>query len=123
MEVKVFEIRDRATMFPAVAIRIEHAHIRERKILRRGGFNLDEVVVMFSHSSDEIRAYRDEYLARQKELGRTAYHAVEYIQNHFEELKDGQVIDVEYILDEVAAPKESEYTASGALAWDPESAL
>jgi hypothetical protein len=39
---------------------------------------------------------------------RTKPHAHAYIEAHWHELRDGDVIDVEFILSETAAPKRSE---------------
>lgn len=120
MIVKALEVHDRATFLPVVAVEMTAtAEFSERP-------SLSDVMV-----SREFRAQR--YLLRRcgfdeknrailltRMEGGTACHDVEawgdrtfcvahgYIVANWDDLRDGDVIDVEYILGEIAEPKRSE---------------
>lgn len=104
MQAKLFEIRDRGTFFPALAVKIEAANEAERYLIRRAGFSLPSDMVYFAHMEDKLIHY-DHF-----EWGgnRSRHFAHEYIAKHFDELEAGSVIDVEFLLGESVAPKLSE---------------
>jgi hypothetical protein len=102
MKIKALEIRDRATFVPAVAIKMEAENEGQRYLMARCGFRGgDQIVVM---KLNDQRGTADPY----EWGGRTMPTAHRYIGQHWDELEDGSVIDVEFILGETKAPKVSE---------------
>jgi hypothetical protein len=107
MEIKVLEIRDAMTFLPVICIRPVPDNEAQRYLLRRDGYSCapeDTIIIMIDAqcrgcSYDPYNRPRDP---------RTKPHAHAYIEAHWHELKDGDVIDVEFILGETASPKESE---------------
>lgn len=121
MIVKAFEVRDSMTFIPVIAIKMSPESEyngrdlfdeleSERYLLRRSGFNIP-----FSHVIlCRMDALGQKYAASYDPYGwgglgnRTLHHAHLYINDNFDELKSGDVIDVEYILNETNKPKKSE---------------
>lgn len=102
--VKSVEIRDVATTIFAIAIRMVPGSEPQRYMLRRNGFNVvDDLGVVLMKIGDQ-RATSDPY-----EWGnRTMATAHDWILNHWDEITDGDVIDVEFITGVSAQPKISE---------------
>lgn len=101
---KLLEIRDRATFIPALAIQVSGD---DGYLMRRAGFK-SPMVYLVALATE--RACYDPY----NWGNRTMSNAHHYIAEHFDELRDGDVIDVEFILGETTAPKCSESAAVGA---------
>lgn len=111
IESKIFEIRDRATMIPALAVKLDSTTQAERYCLDRTGYGT---------TSEEHRKYI--LLMRMAGgegkfdcdpngwagSGRTMTIAHKYIMEHFDALLSGDVIDVEFILGESDVKKTSE---------------
>ena len=108
METIMLEIRDRATTIPALAVVMCATQEEERRLLARAGFPIDSgnPLVMLMRLEDQ-EAHCDAF-AWNRGRGRTMHEAHLWIQQHHEELVNGDVVDVEYILGESAAPKKSE---------------
>jgi len=108
MEHKILEIRDRITYIPVLAIKMEPADETEFYYLRREGYidfaGKSSIIVMYRLDTGKsaIAPYR------WATSSRTLSVAHEYIEKHFEELKSGDVVDVEYILGETDKSKTSE---------------
>lgn len=102
MEIKLFEIRDIATFVPAMAIRVSGA---DGYLMRRAGFG-DVPMVYLVTLATEHCAYDPYNWNAQRTMG----NAHLYIAEHWEELKNGDVIDVEFILGESSTKKISEQT-------------
>jgi hypothetical protein len=101
MIVKVIEIRDRGTFIPAAAIKTVWANEGQRYLLRRAGWPNDQVILVHLQN---CRSAGDPY----DWDDRTMQTAHVWLIEHFEELSDGAVVDVQFILGETAAPKVSE---------------
>ena len=104
MQTKAFEIRDRHTFIPAIGVLLEAASEPERYLLGRCGYpgNGSHVVLtklVDGSSSNDPYRWPDT---------RTMRAAHSWILAHWEELGDGAVVDVEWILGESAKPRESE---------------
>jgi len=107
MEVKCFEIRDSMTFVPVICIRPVAANEAQRYLLRRDGYRADETESCIIYINAQCRGV--EYDPYQWPSGvRTHRHAHHYIERHWHELKDGDVIDVEFILGEKPTKKASE---------------
>ena len=99
MTTKLLEIRDAATFIPALAIRMSR---EDGYLARRAGFG--DACVYLIHLEGQKCAY-DPY---DWTNNRTMCAAHQYIENEWESLKDGDVVDVQFILGETTAPKRSE---------------
>jgi hypothetical protein len=104
--VKTIEIRDRGTFIPAIAISTAPANEGQRYLLRRAGYAPDGRTIILMSLTDPSRATYDPH--GWPGGARTFPVAHQWISEHFHELEDGAVVDVEHILGETAAPKVSE---------------
>ena len=111
MQTKIFEIRDRATFIPVLAVRLQinPGSSNEEWLLRRAGYSPEDIesgrcVLLATLSGGTGNALCDPYDWQSFTL--TPAH--EYIGSHWDELQPGQVIDAEFIRGESTAPKLSE---------------
>ena len=122
MEVKLFEVRDRATFIPCFGILMaptplesgpawDHgpdgrADEKESYLLRRAGFGWEHglPLVLFGR----LEADECQYDPYSWTGARTMQVAHDYITTHWSELRSGDVVDVEFILGEAVSPKKSE---------------
>ena len=107
METKLFEIRDKGTFIPALAIKLSaafEASEEESYLLSRAGFFNDErPYVLLHHLNLEKCTYDSHNWG-----SRTMVTAHNHIIENWDSLKSGDVIDVEFILGESKASKTSE---------------
>ena len=106
MQNKLFEVRDRATFIPVMAIHIDgNCTDQEDWLLRRSGYgNRDRDYTYLIH----LHTGEGQYDPYNWDVTRTMREAHRYIAKHFDELQTGDVIDVEYILGESATKKTTE---------------
>lgn len=97
-EVKLLEIRDRATFIPAMAIRVSG---EDGWLMRRAGFE-SPMVYLVALATE--RACYDPYTWGNRTMG----NAHLWVEQHWYELNDGDVVDVEFILGETTTKKISE---------------
>lgn len=105
MNIKKFELRDRATYIPVIAIRaFDYDGFKESWFFGSSGYRSGDVLLipiqapwLSSRCSEEQRGLN----------GRTLKFAHDYIEKNWTDLEDGQVIDVEYILGEKDSPSKS----------------
>lgn len=108
MTAKTFELRDRATFVPVLCVQLNAAPAsNDEYLLRRAGYGypLTQYVLMMGLAGGSDRVTCDPYDWADSGT-RLACH--QYIIEHWEELKSGEVIDAEFILGESTAPKLSE---------------
>lgn len=105
MQCKTFEIRDRGTFIPAMAILLESEVDRDNYLLGRAGLGRQGSyrVALFNLCRGD--GFMDLY---RWGPARTIGLAHEYIEKNFNELETGSVIDVEFILGETPISKISE---------------
>jgi len=114
MESKMIEIRDRGTFVPALAVKLSSDNQQEQWLLRRAGWS-DEAANGFAGSSIMLypltghTAYTDVY----DWSGRTFQVVHNFLEENWLLVTPGMVVDVEYILGETAAPKQSERVPHG----------
>jgi hypothetical protein len=97
MTPKLFEIRDKATFIPVLAIDIS---AKDGYLARRAGFG---------HRCIQLVDFRGRTSYDPFDWGgRTFTAAHTYIETHWDDLANGAVVDVEFILGETAQPKVSE---------------
>lgn len=108
MKIKLFEVRDKGTFIPVMAIKLGSEHEAERYLAARAGFGRDfhaqQDHVLVGRIGTQPMELRYDFRFQD----RTYLTAFEYISENFDILEPGQVVDVEYILKEVDTPKESE---------------
>ena len=107
MEVKMLEVRDSGTFIPVLCIRPVPDNEGQRYLLRRDGYrgNSDESCIIIVKAQCRGCSY-DPY--NWSGDSRTMPNAHAYIEKHWHDLRDGDVIDVEYILGESDTKKRSE---------------
>lgn len=107
MVTKLLEIRDRgATFIPAMAIQVQGS---DGYLMRRAGFGDAPMVYLIMLATEKCR-----YDPYNWDNMRTMGNAHHFIEAHFDALKDGDVIDVEFLLGEKPAPKVSESVTGSA---------
>ena len=109
MKAMALEIRDEGTFIPALAVLMnpddERVDARAIYLLRRCGYAFDATAnVLLTRLDGSGKATNDPY----EWGGRTWPVAHHYIIEHWEELSDGDVGDVSFILGETEKPKLSE---------------
>lgn len=108
MRTLVLEIRDAGTFIPALAVDMnptDETCREQRYLLRRCGYPCDgRPNVIVTRLDGNGYATNDPYAWG----GRTWPVAHNWIIDHWDELEDGSVVDVEFILGERAEPKRSE---------------
>lgn len=105
------EVRDRMTFIPVMAIDTDpeqandpELYEQRRYLLRSAGYSKDGSTIILVNLND-CRASNDPY---NWNGSRTMAVAHEYIEQNWVNLKDGDVIDVEFILGETTEKKISE---------------
>lgn len=106
MIAKALELRDEGTFIALLAVDMNPSDRAQHYLLRRVGYPCDERpnVVITKLSADGDRACNDPYYWKDRTF-RTAHI---YIIEHWNELSDGDVVDVQFILGETKTPKVSE---------------
>jgi hypothetical protein len=108
LKLKFFELRDKATFIPIFAFRaIADDNQQNAWLLIRAGFGFHSNLVIVGKlecSGVSQNCTYDAYAWG----GRTYPVAHKYIEEHFDELESGAVLDVEFILGETSKPKVSE---------------
>lgn len=111
---KIFELRDRGTLIPWLAIRLAYPMSEaERALWKRAGYGSvpeesDCIIQGPAHCSGEsargeVLGYNAQWISN----NRTRMAAV-FIRENFDALASGQVIDVRTVLGEAAEPVRSE---------------
>lgn len=111
MTIKIIEIRDANTFIPAMAIKIYALNPAQWYLIRRAGYsgNRDHhgnIILM--KLVDSIATNDIFHWIEINGDSRTMPAAHTWIEKHFDEIKDGDVIDVQFILGETSSPKVSE---------------
>lgn len=108
MKTKILEIRDSKTCIPALAIQmLADDEVQAYYVHEHCGYPRDgsSVVLMKLREFDDGEAKNDSCAW----VGaRTMPVAHNYVLDHFDELEDGDVVDVEFILGETEVKKTSE---------------
>jgi len=113
MQAKTFEVRDRMTFIPALAVKLDPACERDRYLLARAGYGLSpfeqaEYVLLVKVSGDEPKTQHDPHSWGDRTMRAAHQHIIE----NWSLLESGAVVDVEFILGEKQAPTESEARSS-----------
>lgn len=111
MITKTFEIRDKATFIPVLAIKLIPECEPDRYLISRAGYGRtveqqSEYVLLVRFDGGDGKACCDPF--EWGGQGRTMQVAHEYLVKNFDTLNSGEVICVETILGERATPKVSE---------------
>ena len=118
MEVKCLEVRDKGTFIPIICIRPVPMNAEQRYLLRRDGYsgNDSERCIIVIKAQCHGCAYDPYEWVGQS---RTMRYAHDYIERHWHELADGEVVDVEFILGECPTKKVSERFSELEVEADP----
>jgi hypothetical protein len=111
MQTKMLEVRDRMTYIPVLAIKMVPDNAIHHYYLRRHGYSPTSCIIAVMKIG-EVEAHTDPY-AWSNGGCRTMTTAHEYIQSHYDELRDGDVVDSEFILGESQEPKTPERLDDG----------
>jgi hypothetical protein len=109
MEIKTLEIRDRVTFIPAIAIKPRQRNKSERYLWARVGFilmddpSLGPNYILLARLSDLQLQFQPRVWGN-----RTMETIHRYLMNRWDDVENGQVLDVEFILGETDKSKESE---------------
>lgn len=109
MKAKIFEIRDKGTFIPMLAVQLDPSGEDERYLLSRAGYGRSrmeqkEYIQLIRINGGSGMGHCDYY-----EWGnRTMANAHKHIIEHWDILETGAVIDVEFILGETSKSKVSE---------------
>lgn len=101
---KLFEVRDKSTFMPVMATKTEGTTIKELYLFHRAGYSQYASLIIVTRLEEPQSTYSP-YDWRGS---RTMQEAHKYIQDHFDKLVSGAVIDIEFILGETDTPKISE---------------
>lgn len=102
--IKLLEIRDKATFIPAIAIDCSlTGNSQADCLLRRAGYGAQRCILLTSLHGDRRAAYNPFDWN-----DRTFHVAHLYVKEHWDEIVDGEVIDVEFIMREAKNKKLSE---------------
>lgn len=108
MYAKTIEIRDAATFIPAMAVRLDPYHERDRYLLARAGFGVSmldqEKYIILIHLTS-MRCEYDPMKWGNRTMENAHRHIIEMGLDNF---LHGEVVDVQYILGETDGPKVSE---------------
>lgn len=102
MITKLLEIRDEGTCIPAMATEAVAENGRQGPILRRAGYGESRCIILQHLHKGEATYNPYDWRSR------TYAEAHLYIVKHWDDLKDGDVIDVQFILGETTEKKVSE---------------
>ncbi len=111
MIAKTFEVRDRATFIPVLAVKLEPGCEGDRYLFGRAGYGIfpeaqRRFVTVCRVDGGEGFATSDPHAWTSHSRTMTLAH--KHIEAHFDELPSGAVVDVEFLLGETPAPKQSE---------------
>lgn len=107
METKAFEVRDRGTCIPIIAtnLSINTIDTAESRLIG-AGFGLVTNTVLVTRLSN-MQTEHDRFAWQG--TGRTMHIAHRHIEDNFDELTTGDVVDVEFIMGETSVPKKGLY--------------
>ena len=97
---KVLEIRDRATYIPVVAFKTAGESDAEQSLFKSVGLTNEHLILV--KLSDCTANYSSFRWDRQSRTMRVAH---DYINAHWNNIKSGDVVDIEYILKETVSKK------------------
>jgi hypothetical protein len=108
METKLFEVRAVATCMPIMAVKLDAVNEAEAWLLGMSGYGFNPMkwkdYIFVFPIEREGKAVTDPYKQDCSEL----HTAHQYINEHFDELEHGAVIDTDFILGRTESPVESD---------------
>ena len=109
MKTKIFEVRDNKTHIEVIATKLKADNVIEEYNLGHCGFDSD--IVMLTN----LETMETNYDSYNWDDTRTIRNAHNYINEHFDELENCAVIDIEFILGETKEPKISDRFYCGGM--------
>lgn len=105
MESKCFEVRDRWTFCPVICIKPIGVNYEQKYLLRRDGYDAGDFEPNVIYIKSQCRGVEYDVFAWQDRTHKTAH---QFVKDNWKALRDGDVIDVEFILGETKVKKKSE---------------
>ena len=104
LEIKFVEVVDIATCIPCLLLKGNPSNMDNRQswVWERGGWGDTQGIYLLPIQSPELTRY-DAYSYKDRTFKTVLLHA----QENWNTINDGDVIDVEFVLGEKSAPKES----------------
>lgn len=105
MKVKCLEIRDRATFLSVICVHPAPDNEAQRWLLRQDGYsgsNTESCIIMIDHQCRGVHYDPFDWVDRTKQV------AHKWIRANWDQIADGDVVDVEFILGESTTKKTSE---------------
>lgn len=103
METKLIEIRDAATMIPAVAVKVTAGNKKEAYLIGRAAMHDRDYIFLFRMDSSPT-----EWDPNRWKDKRTMMTVHQYLYANWKKIKPGWVVDVEFILGETKVVKKPE---------------
>lgn len=103
LETKAFEVRDRATFVPILAIRLPSGNDQEQWLQHKVGYRGFYLGITKLSGVIDFKWFPDEWIDKC-----TMPIAHRYIREHWDELQGGEVIDCEFLRGKRNAPRVSE---------------
>lgn len=113
---KIFEIRDRMTFIPALAFKLDPKNEAEVFLAAKAGYSghIDmQKTYVFLMPISGGHGYFSSDVYEHRNGGRTMAVAHKYIEENYETLEHGALVDVQFILGETSQPCESEFKMFG----------
>lgn len=111
MEIKLFEVRDRMTFIPVICVRCNPANEAEKFLIADSDYGMREERqaewILMGRLRDRILRLSPSDQDGYPKV-RAMWMAHHHILKHWDELQTGDVIDIEFILNETSAPKISQ---------------
>jgi hypothetical protein len=104
---KIFEIRDRMTCIVAFGTKLEWSPTKEGRMLGMVGYTVGHYIVLTRLAGGVTGCHDDPHEWGRGERTMSAAH--QYIHDHWDELPNGAIVDVEFVLGESKAPKETQF--------------
>jgi hypothetical protein len=108
VEVKCLELRDKGTFIPVICIRPTPDNEAQRWLLRRDGYSGTDEEQCVILINAQCRGVSYDPYGWDSNTGHTIPYAHRYIREHWFDLQDGDVVDVEFVMGQSTAPKRSE---------------
>ena len=101
MKIKILEVRDRATFIPVMAVEIKPENYPQQKLIRVAGYGMDLRYIMLTRLDGASCSY-DPFNWNDRTMQESHLNIIKDWDN----LVDGSVIDVEFILGETTVKKQ-----------------
>lgn len=121
-EVKLFEVRDEGTQMPCMVTAVCRAHTdhegKDDWLMYRAGWGEEYVGLYFAVMCPEANDYAISFVGApyvhtwsRRQTSRMLIEAWNWVSRHYDKLRSGDVVDVQFILGERREPRQSGWVA------------